>query len=169
MHNTTLITAVVAILSLGQFASGAETGKPNFTGTWELDAKKSEGVPEGMKQGLTVRQEGDRIDVEITMSGAQGDRTLPDAYVLDGKEVEFRPAIVGGGNAKAGKRVAKWAEDGMGFEAQERATVEGPQGEDEMSGKRTWRLSPDGKVLTIEVDMKGRGGPMKSKRVFNRK
>jgi hypothetical protein len=77
MHKTTLITAVVAILSLGHFASGADTAKPNFTGTWELDAKKSEGVPEGVTQVLTVKQVDDRVDLEIKMSGPQGDRTLP--------------------------------------------------------------------------------------------
>ena len=40
---------------------------------------------------------------------------------------------------------------------------------DTIKGKRTWRLSPDGKVLTIEMDMTGKGGAIKSKRVFNRK
>jgi hypothetical protein len=167
MHKTTSITAVVAILSLGHFASGAETGKPNFNGTWKLDAKKSEGMPEGTTQVLTVKQVGDRIDVEIKMSGPQGDRTLPDAYVLDGKETEFRPAIVSGGNAKAGTRVSTWAKDGLGFDAQEQAVIDGPEGADEVKGKRTWRLSPDGKVLTIEMDMTGKSGAIKSKRVFN--
>jgi hypothetical protein len=169
MHKTTLITAVVAILSLGHFASGAATEKPNFNGTWELDAKKSEGIPEGTKMVLTVKQVDDRIDVEIKMSGPQGDRTLPDAYVIDGKEAEFRPAIVSGGNAKGGTRVSTWAKDGVGFDAQEQAVIDGPEGTDEIKGKRTWRLSPDGKVLTIEMDMKGNGGAIKSKRVFNRK
>jgi hypothetical protein len=84
MHKTTSITAVVAILSLSHFLSGAATETPNFNGTWELDAKKSEGVPEDMKQVLTVKQVDDRIDVEIKMSGPQGDKTLPDAYVVNG-------------------------------------------------------------------------------------
>jgi hypothetical protein len=169
MHNSTLITAVVAILSLGHFASGAETGKPNFTGTWELDVSKSEGVPEGMKQVLSVKQVDDRIDVEIKMSGPQGDHTLPDAYVVDGKEAEFKPPIVSGGNAKGGKRVSTWAKDGAGFDVQEHALIDGPEGADELKGTRTWRLSPDGKVLTIEMDLTGNGGAIKSKRIFNRK
>jgi hypothetical protein len=169
MHKTTLITAVVAILSLNHFAFGAATEKPNFTGTWELDPKKSEGVPEDMKQVLIVKQVDDRIDVEIKMSGPQGDRTLPDAYIVDGKEAEFKPAIVSGGNAKGGKRVSTWTKDGAGFDVQEQAAIDGPEGADEVKGKRTWRLSADGKVLTIEMDMTGKGGPIKSKRVFNRK
>jgi hypothetical protein len=169
MHKTTLITAVVAILSLSHFASGAGTEKPNFNGTWELDAKKSEGVPDGVTQVLTVKQVNDRIDVEIKMSGPQGDRTMPDAYVVDGKEAEFKPAIMSGGNAKGGKRVSTWAKDGAGFDVEEQATIDGPEGADEVKGKRTWRLSPDGKVLTIEMDLTGKGGPIKSKRIFNRK
>jgi hypothetical protein len=169
MHKTTLITAVVAILSLTHFAAGAATEKPNFSGTWELDAKKSEGVPDGMIQVLTIKQVDDRIDVEIKTSGPQGDRTLPDAYVVNGKEAEFKPAIVSGGNAKGGKRVSTWAKDGAGFDVQEQAAIEGPEGADEVKGTRTWRLSADGKVLTIEMDMAGKTGPIKSKRVFNRK
>ena len=169
MHKTTLITAVVAILSLDHFASGAETEKPNFNGAWELDAKKSEGVPDGTTQVLTVKQLNDRIDVETKMSGPQGDRTLPDAYVVDGKEAEFKPAIMSGGNAKSGKRVSTWAKDAAGFDVQEQAVIDGPEGADEVKGKRTWRLSPDGKVLTIEIDLMGKGGAIKSKRVFNRK
>jgi hypothetical protein len=169
MHKTTLITAVVAILSLSHFASGAATEKPNFNGTWELDVKKSEGLPEGMTQVLTVKQVDNRIDVEIKMSGPQGDRTLPDAYIIDGKEAEFKPAIVTGGNARGGKRVSTWAKDGAGFDVQEQAAIDGPEGADEVKGTRTWRLSPDGKVLTIEMDMTRKGGAIKSKRVFNRK
>src|SRR3954470_473049 len=169
MHKPTGITAIVAILSLGHFASGAATEKPNFNGTWELDAKKSEGIPEGTTQILTVKQVDDRIDVEIKMSGPQGDRTLPDAYVVDGKETEFKPAVMSGGNAKGGKRVSTWAKDGAGFDVQEQAVIDGPEGQDEVKGKRTWRLSADGKVLTIELDMVGKDGAIKSKRVFNRK
>jgi hypothetical protein len=169
MNKTTLITAVVAIFSLGHLASGADTAKPNFTGTWELDAKKSEGVPEGLTQVLTVKQADDRIDVEIKMSGPQGDRTLSDAYVVNGKEADFKPPVVTGGTAKGGTRVSTWAKDGAGFDVEEKAQIDGPEGADELKGKRTWRLSPDGKVLTIEMDLTGKGGPIKSKRVFNRK
>ena len=169
MHNKIATAFVVAVLSLSQLASAAEQGKPNFSGTWELDAAKSEGIPEGMKQLMTVKQAGDRIDVEVKMSGPQGERALTDVYVLDGKEAEFKPAILSGGTAKAGKRVSTWALDGAGFDAQEAATVDGPEGEDEVKGKRTWRLSADGKLLTIEIDLAGGGGAMKSKRIFNRK
>src|SRR4051812_6514477 len=169
MHKTTLITAIVATLSLGHLASGADTAKPNFSGTWELDAKKSEGIPEGTNQILTVKQAGDRIDVETKMSGPQGDRTLPDAYVVNGKEADFQPPVISGGTAKGGKRVSTWAKDGAGFDVQEQAQIDGAEGADELKGKRTWRLSPDGKVLTIELDMAGKRGGIKTKRGFNRK
>ena len=167
--NKTATAFVIALLSLSQFASAAEKGKPDFTGTWELDAAKSEGIPEGMKQMMTVKQAGDRVEVETKTSGPQGDRTSADLYVLDGKEAEFKPAMIAGGTAKPGKRVSAWAKDGAGFDAQEEATIEGPQGEDTLKGKRTWRLSPDGKLLTVDMDLMGGGGPIKSKRVFSRK
>lgn len=169
MHKPALLTALLVILSLGHLASAGEPSKPNFDGVWELDAKKSEGVPQGTSQVLTVKQVGDRIDVETKMSGPQGDHTLPDAYVVNGKETDFTPPIISGGTAKSGKRVSTWTSDGAGFDVQEQAVIDGPEGEGEIKGKRTWRLSPDGKVLTIEMDLMGEGGPIKSKRVFNRK
>jgi hypothetical protein len=47
--------------------------------------------------------------------------------------------------------------------------VKSGDGTDEIKGKRTWRISADGKTLTIDIDLAGAKGPIKSKRVFNKK
>lgn len=73
---------------------------------------------------------------------------------------------MGGGEGKKGKRIAKATEDGTGFDATEEAAVEGSEGLDTVKAKRKWRLSSDGKILTIEIELEGGQGNMKSKRVF---
>ena len=160
-------TSILVALSL-LTALAADPARPDFSGRWELDTAKSDGLPPGMKQSLTVKQTGDRLEVETKIAGAQ-DRTVNDTYTLDGKPAEFTPAILGGGKAKKGTRTASWSTDGKGIDIVEDAEVETADGAaDEIKGKRTWRLSPDGKVLTIEIDLTGNSGPIKSKRLFNR-
>ena len=169
MRYTTLIATMFATFSIATFATGADPAKPDFSGTWELDGSKSEGMPPDTKQTMTVKQSGDRLDVEVKINGPQGDRTVSDVYMMNGEESEFTPTILGGGKAKPGKRVSKWAAGEPGFDATEKAVVEGPEGEDELTGKRRWRLSADGKTITIDIDLEGSQGPLKSKRVFQRK
>jgi hypothetical protein len=151
-------------------APAADPARPDFSGRWELDAAKSEGLPPETKQSMTVKQTGDRLEVETTISGPQPDRIINDTYALDGKPAEFTPAMLGGGKAKKGTRSASWSADGSGMDIVEEAEVETSEGAaDTIKGKRTWRLSEGGKVLTIEIDLTGKGGAIKSKRVFNRK
>jgi hypothetical protein len=164
----TVLAVALAILSTTGSAF-CEPPKPDFSGTWELDPKKSEGVPGDMRQVMTVRQEGDRLEVEIKVRGNQGDRTSTDSYVVSGQETEFTPTIIGGDGTAKGKRVATWSANGSGFDTTEHATVKTDEGADEIKGKRTWRISPDGKTLTIEMDLAGKQGQMQSKRVFNKK
>jgi hypothetical protein len=167
-HYKTVLALALAILSTTGSAF-CQSPKPNFSGTWELDAEKSEGVPPEIRQVMTVRQEGDRLDVEVKVSGQPGDRTVTDSYVVSGKETDFTPALVGGDGTAKGKRVATWNADGTGFDTTERATVNGEKGTNEIKGKRSWRLGADGKTLTIAMDLEGPTGPMQSKRVFNKK
>ncbi len=121
-----------------------------------------------MKQSMTVKQTADRLEMETKVSGPQGDRTVNDTFTLDGKPAEFSPAMLAGGTAKNGTRTSTWSADGKGMDVIEQADVETSQGADKIKGKRVWRLSEDGKVLTIEIDLAGERGPLKSKRVFQK-
>jgi hypothetical protein len=167
MNRKTFIAAMAATFFVASVP--AETPKTDFSGSWELQQEKSEGVPPGMHQVLIVKQSGDRLDVDVKLSGTEGDRTIHDVYVLDGKEAEFVPPVVSGGTPKGGKRTTTLSKDGRGFDATEEAMVEGPEGTDTFKGKRTWRVSEDGKQLTVDVDLDAPQGPIKSKRVFARK
>lgn len=168
MRNTICLTSILLALSI-LIAPAAAPARPDFSGRWELDAAKSEGLPPDMKQSMTVKQTGDRLEVETKISGPQGDRTLNDTYTVDGKPAEFTPGLLGGdGKAKKGTRTASWSPEGTGIDITEEAGVENSEGTDTIKGKRTWRLSESGKVLTIEIDLAGKNGPIKSKRVYRK-
>ncbi|HVL66139.1 MAG TPA: hypothetical protein VM364_02625 [Vicinamibacterales bacterium] len=162
---TILAMALIAGLPAAAPAQGKTA---DFSGTWVLDSSKSEGLPPGMEQTMTVKQSGDQIEIETLVKGPQGEQRIPDRYVLDGKEADFAPTIVGGGTGK-GKRTAKWSEGGHGFESKESATVRGPEGDDvTITASRKWTLSPSGDTLTVELTMNGPMGEVTSKRVFAR-
>ena len=167
MRHTFCLTSILLALSILS-APAADPARPDFTGRWELDAAKSEGLPPEMKQSMTVKQTGDRLEVETKISGPQQDRTVKETYALDGKPAEFTPAVLTGGTAKKGTRTASWSADGSGMEVIEEAEVETSEGADTIKGKRSWRLSEGGKVLTIEVDLAGGKGPIKGRRVYQK-
>ena len=153
--------AVAAILMLNLSAAAAD-----FSGTWKLDAAKSTGLPPGMEQTMTVVQTGDAIKIETVLKGTpQGEQKVPDSYVLDGKEHDFKP----GNNPNAqGKRTSKPNAAG-GFEVVEKAEVETPDGERvTIEATRKWTLSADGKTLTIEMKVKTPQGEQQSRRIFVR-
>ena len=167
MRNTFSLTSILLALSILN-ASAADTARPDFSGRWELDAAKSEGLPPDTKQTMTIKQTGDRLEVETKITGPQGDRTVNDTYTVNGKPTEFTPAMLAGGSAKNGTRTASWSADGKGIDLIEQADVETPEGADTIKGKRTLRLSEGGKVLTIEIDLAGEKGPIKGKRVYRK-
>jgi hypothetical protein len=168
MRYTISLTSFLLALSI-LIAPAAAPAHSDFSGRWELDAAKSEGLPPDMKQSMTVKQAGDRIEVETKITGPGGDRTINDTYALDGKPAEFTPAVLGGdGKAKKGTRSASWSADGSGIDITEEAEIENSEGSDTIKGKRTWRLSDGGKVLTIEIDLAGERGAIKSKRVYRK-
>ena len=167
MRYTFSFTSILLALSI-LTAPAADPARPDFSGRWELDAAKSEGVPPETKQSMTVKQTGDRLEVETKITGPQ-DRTVNDTFTLDGKPAEFTPAMLAGGTAKNGTRTASWSADGSGMDVMEKADVETAEGADTLKGKRTWRLSEGGKVLTIEIDLAGKEGrAIKGKRVYRK-
>ena len=167
MRYTLSLTSILLALSI-LTAPAADPARPDFSGRWELDAAKSEGVPPETKQSMTVKQTGDRLEVVTKITGPQQDRTVNDTFALDGKPAEFTPAMLAGGTAKKGTRTASWSADGSGMDVIEEAEVETPEGFDTIKGKRTWRLSEGGKVLTIEIDLAGEKAAMKGKRIYQK-
>jgi hypothetical protein len=150
--------AIMAILAIN--LSAGTMAKADFNGRWKLDVSRSEGVPQGMEQAMTVVQKNDVINIETTVKTPEGEQTVPDSYTLDGKEKDFTAQ-----NGK-GKRTSKWTADGSGFEVFEKADIDTPGGAAAIERTRKWALSPDGKTLTIEINLKTPQGEQRIKRLF---
>lgn len=157
-------SVAVALVALSLVAAVAAP-KADFSGKWVMDKTKSEGVPPNMEQTMTVTQAGDKIDLETKITGPNGERVIKDSYTVDGKETDFTPQGAQGAMGK-GKRTAKWSADSSALEVSETATLNGPNGPDEISATRKWTLAADGKTLTIEMTFSGEQGMQKTKRVF---
>lgn len=157
------ITALFAALLLA--SAQADAPRASFAGTWELDQSKSHSIPPDMKQTMTVVQEGDRVSVETKIVNAQGERTVKDAFTLDGKEAEFTPPQGPNAPPAKGKRKGQWLKDGKGFYLEEEITSETPQGPSTSLVSRKWMSWPDG-TISVEVIQETPRGAFSSRRVF---
>ena len=162
-----IVTASVIALVFALSVSAA-LAKANFSGTWVMDASKSEGIPNSIQQEMTVVQTDDTIKLETKVKTDEGDFAIADSYVVNGKEVDFVPQTPEGPNGK-GKRTAKWTADGNGIEVTEQATFDTPDGPVTQQMTRKWTLSADGKSLVIELSAKGPEGTTNTKRFFTKK
>jgi hypothetical protein len=146
----------------------AAAAKPNFAGTWALDTTKSECGQRGCNaETLTVKQDGDKLDVERKFTTQQGDRTTNDSYVADNKEGDFTMQMMG--NSQKGKRTTKWTADGGALEIHETASIQTQDGSTaNIESTSKWTLSGDGKTLTVEQTRTSPRGTQTSKRVFNK-
>lgn len=164
-RNGVIIGTIAFVLTMSLFIVAA---KANFSGTWTLDKSRSEGLPTGMDQIMTVVQTEDKINLETKVMTAEGEQTIADSYALNGGETEFTPRGINGMTGK-GKRTAKWSTDGNGLDVSEEATFETPEGPVTVQATRKWTLAPDGKTLTIEMKVKDPNGTRESRRTFVRK
>jgi hypothetical protein len=163
------IAILAATLILGA-APGLATPatQTDFTGTWVLDASRSEGLPEGIEQTMAVTHSGDRIEIETHTATPMGERQTQDVYVLDGVETDFQ-TVFNVDITATGRRTSRWSEGHRGFQATEQSEVRGPEGQEgTISVVRTWTLAPDGNTLTIEMQISGPPGEMTTTRVFTR-
>jgi hypothetical protein len=161
------MSSVAASLFLSLYVVAA--AKANFSGTWTLDKSKSEGLPPNLKdQVMTVTQTGDKINIESKLTMDEGEQNVSDVYMLDGKPADFSPKGPGGIEGK-GKRTAKWSADGNQIEVTETIVYDTPQGSVTVDIARTWTLSADGKMLTIDMNISSAMGSQQIKRVLVRK
>lgn len=150
-----------------QTPSAASSPTDKFSGTWLLDPVKSEGLPPGMNQVMTVAKTGNVMHVETKLSIGRSEKTVTDVYTLNGQETEFSAQVSSGATSK-GQRVAQWTADGMGIEVTERSIIDTASGFISVETTRRWTISTDGKSLTIEMTVKGPHGTQHNKRLFVR-
>ncbi|HKS28085.1 MAG TPA: hypothetical protein VJS44_09710 [Pyrinomonadaceae bacterium] len=167
MNHRLIIGATLMLLMMSVAASAQ---KADFSGTWVMDRARSEGVPPGMEQTMTVKQSGDQLEIEMKITGGpQGSEEIKDQFTLDGKEADYKPTVMKGVEVVKSKRAPKWSADGKGLDILEDTTVDGPDGMVNIKVTRHWQLSDDGKSLTVDIAIDGPRGVRRQKRVYSRK
>jgi len=153
-----LLTAMVAAMVI-PFPVRAQ-GKPDFTGTWTMDAAKSDPPPQGRGGGgmgggtLTIKQTG--TELTVTSEGRQGPQTM--TYKLDGSPSSNE--VMGRGGAQTVKSTAKW--EGASLLIESTREFNGMT----VTTKEVRTLSADGKVMTIESTSQTPQGEVKRKVVY---
>lgn len=161
-------TTGVFVPALVTLLASVVLAQVNFAGTWVFDPKQSQGVPDGVGMTMVVKQTGNRVEIETDITTPQGAQKIADLYILDGKETDYKPPVMGPGTGK-GRRTSTWTADRKGFDVIEKATIDSPDGQGTISATRKWTLSADGKTLTMDVAMTSAEGERVSKRIFTKK
>jgi hypothetical protein len=164
MARKTLLT-VAAIMALSLFALAAT--KPDFSGTWTMDRARSFGLPPDMNQTMIVTHKGDQIEIETKLIQPNNERSIKDAYILDGKEHEFTPPAPPNQPAPKGKRTAQWLPGDRGIQVTDVTTTETPKGPVTAQVMRKWTISAQGE-LVIDMYIDNANSSFETKRIFKK-
>ncbi len=150
----------IVLAALAVMMSAAAADKPDFTGTWKLDASKSEfgKMPAPDKMERVIEHQDPAIKVKTTQSTPNGDRTTDTAYTLDGKEQKQetpRGVIL---------YTPRWEGNVVVIDSKRSMNVQGQQVE--ITGVERWSISEDGKTMTVDSKMVAPMGELTMKAVF---
>jgi hypothetical protein len=122
-------------------ASVALAATPDLSGTWKLNASKSEfgQFPPPSSMTMKVTHADPKLTFETKMSGEMGEISMTSNCTTDGKECKNEG--FGGSQATS---TAKWDGEALVME------TKGSFGDNGYTMKDKWTLSDGGKVLTIQ-------------------
>ena len=144
-------------------ASLAAQATPNFSGTWTLDASKSDFGPMPGPESIVmvVDHKEPALKVNITQKSQMGDATTDSSYTTDGKDNVNK--MRGPAGEQDIKSTTRW--NGKSLTTARAIEAQGMSiGIDE-----AWDLSPDGKSMTVSREIKTPQGNFATKLVFNKK
>ena len=150
---TRLLALASSIFLVAGAAIFAQGGKPDLSGTWNLDKEKSEmgGGPGGgqrmVSPSMTIEHKDPQLTIKRKFEFQGEERTRELKYTTDGK-----PNTNEGFRGRSMKSKTFWEGDKLVIET----TRETQQGN--LETKEVYSLSNDGKTLTIEMSRKDAGG-----------
>ncbi|NQU84961.1 MAG: hypothetical protein HQ541_04300 [Mariniphaga sp.] len=159
-----LFSFTIILTFIAPVFAHAQAGKVNFSGTWTLNADKSNlGDTGGRRFGggdFIATQEANLLAVERTRTNRDGESvTTTNKYTLDGKE---SVNTTGRGESKS---TAKWSADGKTLTI---VTVSSFNG-NERTSTEVWALT-DSKTISITSTRQNRDGEeVKTTRVYDKK
>ncbi len=132
--------------------------KPNFSGTWKMNASKSDfgPIPAPDSQTQKINHEDPSLKLNIAESGQMGDMNFDLSYTTDGKECT---------NTIAGnefKSVLKWEGDDLVID------TKGSFNGTDFTAQDRWALSGDGKTLTVQRHLSSAMGEADQKVLFEK-
>ena len=149
---------LAACASLLMCAPSAFAQKPDFSGSWTLNADKSDFgmMPKPEKATRKIEHKDPELKYTSVQTTPNGERTNEVTYKLDGTE-----SINKLGNTEV-KSVAKW--DGKNVVVDSKRDFQGT----EITSKETWVLSEDGKTLNIDINVGTPQGDFTIKQVYEK-
>ena len=154
------VVGAILLLTLVAVAQGAA---PNFSGTWSLDAAKSDfgPIPGPESIVMVIDHKEPALKVTVTQKGPQGETTNDSTYTTDGKDNMNKMRSPAGDQDV--KSTTKW--NGKILATTRTIEAQGMSiGIDD-----AWELSADGKVMTINRQLKTPQGDFSTKIVLNKK
>ena len=150
------LAAAAAVFLL--FGAPAKAAEPNLSGDWKLNLAKSDygKFPTPISVTRKIDHNGSKLILTTTQRGPQGEVTSKLTYTTDGKESVNE---VAGGQSKG---TAQWIGGMLIIESSREF-----QGAT-LKQKEIWRLSPDGKVLTIDSHVIIPNGEFDVKQFFDK-
>ena len=136
---------------------------PDFSGTWTMDASKSDFGPMPPPESvvMVIDHKEPTVKVSTTQKSQMGDSSNDSTYTTDGKDnVNKMRSPAGDQDVKS---TTKWS----GKTLMTTRTLEA-QGMS-IGIDDSWELSADGKVLTVNRQLKTPQGDFGTKLVFNKK
>jgi hypothetical protein len=136
---------------------------PNFSGTWTLDASKSDFGPMPGPESIVmvIDHKEPALKVNVTQKSQMGDATTDSNYTTDGKDNVNK--MRGPAGEQDIKSTTKW--NGKSLTTARTIEAQGMSiGIDE-----AWDLSTDGKIMTVSREIKTPQGNFATKMVFNKK
>ncbi|MBN2863210.1 MAG: hypothetical protein JXN62_08625 [Bacteroidales bacterium] len=168
----TLSAVIVSFFLLVPFTVNGQAGKANFSGTWALNAEKSDMGQQGQggRMGgfgggdFVARQEANLLTVERSRTNQSGETVKTETkYSLDGKE-----SVNTAGRGGESKSVATWSSDGKTLTIVTTRSMERDGQSMEMKTTEAWTLSGPAS-LSIVSTMNTPNGEMKTTRVYDKK
>lgn len=158
----------VVVLLVGSVVVSAQEKKVDFSGTWVLNADKSDlGGGRGGRRGgmavskMLVEQKDEKLIVENFRQNRDGeDVSTKLTYTLDGKKCKNEL------NFGTQESVVKWTKDGKTLTIE--STMSMSRGDREFTMESTEKWSLDKDILTIETTRSTPRGERKSKAIYNK-
>jgi len=164
-----MVLPLVAFLFLGAsllISSESLAQKANLSGTWSFNEDKSELGEGGFSRAavkLVIKQEGNNMLMDRTTQRRSGEEfTASEKYTLDGKECE-NPAF-----NTTKKSTATWSADGKNLTISSTTVFEREGQEMEINTIEIFKLSADGKSLSIDYTSKSSRGERKNIYVYDK-